>query len=46
MTWTLTIKLGLIARFWLVLRPPEPGIYEFTCEIPGHEDMKGTLVVR
>ena len=22
-----------------------PGTYEFTCQVPGHEDMKGTLVV-
>ena len=22
------------------------GTYEYTCEVPGHEDMKGSLVVR
>ena len=25
---------------------PAPGEYEFACEIPGHEDQRGTLVVR
>ena len=24
----------------------EPGEYEFVCEVPGHEDMEGTLTVR
>ena len=24
----------------------EPGEYEFICEVPGHEDMDGTLTVR
>jgi len=24
----------------------DPGEYEFKCEVPGHEDMKGTLTVR
>lgn len=26
--------------------PLAPGEYEFACEIPGHEDQRGTLVVR
>ena len=39
-------QVGPDSEILVSLRPPEPGIYEFTCEIPGHEDMKGTLVVR
>ena len=27
------------------LSPQAAGEYEYTCEVPGHEEMKGTLVV-
>ena len=30
----------------VTIGPLAPGEYEFACEIPGHEDQRGTLVVR
>ena len=39
-------EVGPDSEILVRLGAPEPGSYEFTCEVPGHEDMKGTLVVR
>ena len=39
-------EVGPDSEILVKLGPPESGTYEFTCEVPGHEDMKGTLVVR
>ena len=38
----LAVPAGLARRVDVDL---PPGTYEFVCEVPGHEDMKGTLVV-
>jgi plastocyanin len=38
----LSIPAGVSRRVDIDL---EPGTYEFVCDVPGHEDMEGTLVV-
>ena len=49
-TWTfgnLDLNHALAGRSSKLVELPnlQPGQYEYTCKVPGHEDMKGTLVV-
>ena len=39
------ITVGPKSETLVELPPLEPGDYPYTCEVPGHEEMKGTLVV-
>ena len=39
------VALGAKSEGLVVLTSPGPGTYPITCEVPGHEDMKGTLVI-
>ncbi len=43
----LDINHGVVGRNERLIQLPalRPGTYEYTCEVPGHEDMKGTLIV-
>ena len=50
---TFTIKdleidhtIGPDSQIPIKLGSPEPGEYKLTCEVPGHESMKGILVVK
>lgn len=40
------IVVGPKSEVLVALPPSGPGTFEYTCEVPGHEDMKGTLVVK
>ena len=44
----LTSSTGIVggSEKLVTIESPAPGEYEFACEIPGHEDQRGTLVVR
>ena len=40
------ITIGAKGEKLVELPPLEPGTYELTCEIPGHENMEGVIEVR
>ena len=39
------VTVGPRSETLVELPAMEPGVYKYTCEVPGHEEMKGTLQV-